>query len=121
MKKYLFAALLIFALCSIAPAAQTDTLLAIQTATGAGAAVSSNSTHITCVVTWGGTTPTNTVVAVEGSIDNSTWASLEAVTVTSSGTMFHIVDKYVKLIRGNYVSRSGGDATTAVTLYCASM
>jgi hypothetical protein len=40
------------------------------------------------------------------------------VTVTATGTMWHTVNKPVRYVRGNYVSKSGGDGTTAVTLVC---
>lgn len=96
----------------------TATLLSGVVSTGAG---SSESLQVTCsrftvTVTWGGTSPTNTVVNLEGSIDGTNFGILGTSTVTATGTMFHVVDKPVNHIRGNYVSKSGGDGTTSVTM-----
>lgn len=115
------AIVLIFALTSGVMAASnigTVTLLDAVTATGAGAGLSLEGiiARHTFTIVWSGTTPTNTVVALEGTIDGVTWASLATVTATGSGTMAHIVDKPVMMVRANYVSKSGGDATTAVTV-----
>lgn len=99
-------------------------LLKSATATGAGTVLDLGNptfSEFTCAVTWGGTTPTNTVVDLEGSIDNSTYDELATETITATGTMFHVVDKPVRYIRGEYVSKSGGDATTAVTLKCSAV
>ncbi len=71
--------------------------------------------QFSCMVRWGGTVPTNTVVRLEGSLDGANWATLQEVTVTTDKTMFHVVNKPVRFIRANYVSKTGGDATTAVT------
>ena len=100
------------------PYTRKTVLLNAVTGTGAGDTMDIECvlSQFTCVVKWGGTTPTNTVVRLEGSIDGTVWGSLAEVTVTATGTMFHIVNKPVQFIRGNYVSKSGGDATTAVTL-----
>jgi len=98
----------------------TITLLSAVTSTGAGSAQDLN--HLisksTCCVTWGGTTPTNTVVDIEGSIDNVTFDELATVTVTSSGTCFSIVNQPARHYRAEYVSKSGGGADTAVTVKC---
>ena len=138
MKKLFLAVALVMVICSGVYAADavwipstgeqptiriaTDaiTLLSAVTATGTGTAYDLKyaTSQSTCTVTWGGTTPTNTVVALEGSIDNSTYAALATVTVTATGTMWHTVNKPVRYIRGNYVSKSGGDGTTAVTMVC---
>lgn len=102
------------------PYKEKITLLSAKTATGAGTAepMKVPLSDFTCHVTWGGTAPTNTVVTLEGSIDNTTYATLSTMTITASGTMWHIANKPVNYIRGNYVSKSGGDGTTAVTLIC---
>lgn len=73
-----------------------------------------------CSVTWGGTVPTSITISVDGSMNNSSFASLASVTVTESPTIFHIDKPGVMYLRGNYVTRVGGDATTSVTLECSS-
>lgn len=122
MKRLIVSLILIVGLlCAHSFAADTpDTLLSAVTATGSGTAVDIGKPYplFTCAVTWGGTAPTNTVVALEGSIDGTTYAALQTVTVTATGTIFHVADKPVMYYRGNYVSKSGGDATTAVTMKC---
>jgi hypothetical protein len=96
------------------------TLLDAVTATGVGSGVSLQCIldKFTYSVVWSGTNPTNTVVSIDGSIDGITWEELDTLTVTSSGKLQHIVNKGVMVIRANYVSKSGGDSTTAVTVKC---
>ena len=125
MKRILIAiCLVVFLLVGSASAQEPSygpfTLLSAVTATGAGTALDLGflTAKSTCHVTWSGTAPTNTVVALEGSINNSTYAALATVTVTATGTMWHMVNKPVRYLRGNYVSKSGGDGTTAVTMIC---
>lgn len=97
--------------------AQAQTLLNAVTATGAGEALDLSSvvTNFTHMVTWGGTVPTNTVVRLEGSIDGVNWATLDSQTVTATNSIYFVTGKPVRYIRGNYVSKSGGDGTTSVT------
>ena len=124
MKRLLIILALVFVIVAQAQAIGTTLLNAvIATGPGTGVRLPSNTlgtvtSSFTCVVTWGGTTPTNTVVALEGSLDNLIYFVLSTNTVTSSPTPFFVTDKAVKYIRGNYVSKSGGDGTTAVTLVC---
>jgi hypothetical protein len=66
----------------------------------------------------GGTTPTNVVVAIEGSIDEVNWFAVETETITAFPSMFHLLNTPIRFIRANYVSKTGGDATTAVTVEC---
>jgi len=97
--------------------AQSQTLLSAATATGAGTALDLSTvvSSFTHMITWGGTVPTNTVVRLEGSIDGTNWATLDSQTVTLTNSIYFITGKPVRYIRGNYVSKSGGDATTSVT------
>lgn len=74
--------------------------------------------QFTGVIQIGGTQPTSVTVALEGSIDGVVWVHLEDVVVTGDADpyMFHIVNKPVPMVRGNYVSKVGGDSSTSVTL-----
>lgn len=129
MKKASLAILLILFVLSSAFAASVYTssldnypLLAKTSTTGASTFIADfgmGYDEFTCVVTWSGTTPVDTTVALEGSLDGTTFAALSTQTITTTGTMFHVVDKYVRYVRGNYVSKTGGDATTAVTMSCS--
>lgn len=127
MKRLLMILVMACALIGTASASQwldNYVLMKSATATGAGTVLDLGNpmfAEFTCAVTWGGTAPTNTVVDLEGSIDNSTFDELATETVTATGTMFHVVDKPVRYIRGEYVSKSGGDATTAVTIKCSAV
>lgn len=125
MKKWILVLALVLA-STVKGFAYDLTLLSTTTSTGtgtpillslsSGVAVNAGS----CVIVWGGTTPTNTIVYVEGSLDGITWPAqhLVEVTSTASGELFHWVNKPVKYLRGNYVSKTGGDATTSVTMKC---
>lgn len=121
MKKILLVLAMVL-IASSAFAVHNYTLLNAVTATGTGETLDlvAYSDEFTCVVTWGGTTPTNTIVALQGSLDGTTFAALTTQTITATGQMFHVADKFVRYIRGNYVSKSVGDATTSVTLKCSS-
>ena len=75
----------------------------------------------TCFVTTGATAPTSVAVKVYGSIDNSTFVNLAShtYTVASADTrMFHIVNKPVRWLKGEFVGKVGGDATTTVEIAC---
>lgn len=67
-------------------------------------------------VTWSGTTPTNEASAVLGSIDNSSFYTLVTNTATASPTLYFQVDKPVRYVKGKYASKSGGDATSTMTM-----
>jgi hypothetical protein len=106
------------------PFISTTTLFNAVTATGAGTAVPIGIpfTKFTCVNTWGGTVPTNEVVDLEGSLDNSVWVQLVRTTVTASPTIYSTSGGHaVFYIRGNYISKSGGDGTTSVTMKCTAI
>jgi len=96
---------------------QAQTLLNAVTTTGAGSTLdlSTVTKDFTHMITWGGTAPTNTVVRLEGSIDGVNWATLDSQTVTATNSIYFVTGKPVRYIRGNYVSKSGGDGTTSVT------
>ena len=91
---------------------------AVDTGAGSNYDLGESRSRFTCAVEWGGATPTSTTVKLQGSIDNVLWADLQTVVVSASGTMFHVIEKLVRYIRGNYVSKVGGDATTSVTMKC---
>ena len=94
------------------------TLLSAVTATGAGSATNllRPLKRFSVTVTWSGTAPTNTVVSLDGSEDGTNFAALSTQTITASGTIFHVDVKPVIALKGNFVSKSGGDGTTAVTI-----
>ena len=89
-----------------------------ETGVGSSQDIETMQEKFTCWITLAGTAPTSVTVALEGSIDGITWAPLatNTYTVASSDTaMFHVVNKGVAKIRGNYTAKVGGDTTTAVT------
>lgn len=100
----------------------SNTLLSAVTSTGTGTAKDLGYTvgQHTCVAAWGGTAPTDITFYVEGSIDNSTFVTLYSATMTASPVMTHIVYKPVRYLRGNYVSKTGGNGTTSLTITCTS-
>ena len=98
-------------------------LLNAVTSTGYGSEVNFgiHSGKYSCTVVLGGTAPTNVVVQLHladstGIYDTTNYDAQQ--TVTSSPWKFYVVNKGGKYIKGNYVSKSGGDATTSVTLTC---
>jgi len=99
-----------------------NTLLSAVIVTGAGTAkdLGFTTSQHTCLAAWGGTAPTDLTFNVEGSIDNSTFEALYSATMTATPVMTHVVNKPVRYIRGNYVSKSDGDATTSITITCTS-
>lgn len=106
------------------PYIPTTTLLNAVTATGAGTAVPIGVpfTKFTCVSTWGGLAPTSQLINVEGSLDGTTWVVLVQTTVTASPTIYSTSGGHaVFYIRGNYVSKVAGDATTSATLKCTAI
>ena len=101
------------------------TLLDAATATGAGSTqktYSIPSAH-TVAATMGGTVVATAVtVALEGSLDDSTWFTLAshvftAAEITAEAAMFHIADKPVKFVRANLETLTGGTAPTVTVLY----
>jgi len=106
------------------PYIPTVTLLNAVTATGAGAStpIGIPFTKFTCVSTWGGTVPTSELINVEGSLDGTTWVVLVQTTVSASPTIYSTSGGHaVFYIRGNYVSKVVGDATTSATLKCTAI
>jgi hypothetical protein len=104
------------------------TLLSAQTSTGNGSVVALGftTTKITCHITYGGTAPTTVTVSLLGSINNVTYGTL---TIGSASTFvytiadatsnsFSVMYQPVKYLKGNYVSKTGGDGTTAITMIC---
>ncbi len=105
----------------------TNTLLSAVTATGVGSSIDlgGNASKHTCTVTWGGTVPTSTLINIWGSVDNtfpatSTTLYLTQQNVTATKRTFHIVNKPVRYLLGEYVSKVAGDDTTSVTIVCTS-
>ena len=64
------------------------------------------------------TTATAIVVYVQGSLDDVNWHNLAEYTFTAddlsaSAAMFHITEKYVKYVRINLITYTGGTDLTA--------
>jgi hypothetical protein len=101
------------------------TLLNAVVSTGIGTEVDLGRMYgkFICTVTWSGTAPTNTVVSVlfsdKSGVYDSTGLGIPAQTVTASPTVFQITSYYGRYLKGNYVSKSAGDGTTAVTITCS--
>lgn len=101
--------------------AYTDTGTAFTTNTsGVGEPVKLGNSFedFTCVVTWGGTTPTNTTVIVYGSIDGTNFTQIDSTAYTASGTNFQLNDYPYSWLLGEFSAKTDGDSTTAVTLKC---
>jgi len=82
------------------------------TVTGActSAQVSNIASRITYSVVVTGA-PTAVTLVVEGSIDNTSWFTLDTSTTTTS-EMRHIANKGVHYLRGNLTTLTGGTAPT---------
>lgn len=101
------------------------TLLDAATATGAGNTqqVRSIPDKHTVTVAMGGTVVATAVtVALEGSLDDSTYFelashALSAAEITAEAAMFHIVDKPVRFVKANLTTLTGGTAPTITVLY----
>lgn len=93
------------------------TLLNAVLVTGAGA---SNNLKFLCsqmsweIVIIGA--PTAVQVDLEGSINNSTWYSLDSSTTLTS-EMRHVVNKPVNFIRGNLITLTAGTAPTVTVRF----
>jgi hypothetical protein len=100
------------------------TLLNAVTSTGIGSEVDTGKMfgkwH--CTVTLGGTAPTSVSVSVlfsdKSGVYDTSGLGIPAQTVTASPTKLQITSYYGRYIKGNYISKVGGDGTTAVTLSC---
>ena len=74
----------------------------------------------TCVVTWGGTVPTDTTVILYGSINGSDFTQIDSRAITATGSNY-VLNNYPYLyLLGEFSAKTAGDATTAVTLNCMS-
>jgi hypothetical protein len=104
-------------------AISNDVLLNAVTSTGAGSTfdLAGVANSYAWMVTWGGTTPTNTVVRIEGSFNGTNWFTIDSQTVTSTNSVYAKQNLPALYIRGYFVSKSGGDGTTSVTLRCLSI
>ncbi len=106
-----------------APIVYTDTGTAFTSNTsGVGPAVPLGKDYedFTCVVTWGGTVPTNTTVILYGSIDGSNFTQIDSRAITATGSNY-VLNNYPYLyLLGEFSAKTAGDATTAVTLKCMS-
>lgn len=111
---------------AVAQEANTLLLLDAVTATGDGKAkgIGFTTSKVTCHIRVTGTAPTSVDVNVKGSIDNTTYTVMvigdHTYTIATAGTQtFSIRNRDASLLQGVYVSRVGGDGTTAVTLQCS--
>ncbi len=119
MKRILIAILAVLLLALPAFAlSPVYTLLNAVTSAGAGTAQTLyKPMHMfNCNLAVGGTAPTDWSITLEGSIDGTTYGTL--TTDASPNYTFRAVDYPVNYIRGNYVSKTDGDATTSFTLKC---
>jgi hypothetical protein len=99
------------------------TLLNAVTSTGAGAIrLLANLTrhHTLAVVVTGA--PTAVVIALEGSIDGTTFFALETLTfdageITAEQAIIHSVDKPVTHIRANLITLTAGTTPTVTAKY----
>lgn len=100
------------------PPEASGTLLSAVTSTGTGTALDLGSvlSKHTVMLTWGGTVPTSISAALEGSLDNTNFYSIGSVDMNASPYMYHVVNKPVRYVRGNYIGKVGGDGTTALTM-----
>lgn len=101
----------------------TDAALCETTAADTGLLASKG----TCVLTASGTAATTFVVSLYGSIDNITFAPLSidstaatyTFTIASANNTFSFINQPVRYLNGYRVSKTGGDATSAITMKCA--
>ena len=101
------------------------TLLDAVTSTGTGDSFSAGffTGKLTCFLSTGGTAPISINVNVQGSIDGSTFVDMlntdHTYTLATANTAaFSIINTPARYFKGKYVSKSGGDATTSVTMKC---
>ncbi len=94
------------------------TVLTANTAglTGVSKDLGFTCSKMTILITWGGTAPTSTSTILQGSLDNTTFATLVTHSSTATGDMYHVVNKPVRYIKGGFASKVGGDATSTVTM-----
>jgi hypothetical protein len=94
------------------------TILTANTAgfTGSSNDIGFTTNKFTVTIVWGGTAATTTTTKLWGSIDNSTFATLVTHVSSASGEMYHVADKSVRYVKGEFTSKTGGDATSVVTM-----
>lgn len=101
------------------------TLISAATATGAGNVFSVFETDIFTVAsdfTVTGGSVTALTIDLEGSLDNSKWFTLGsnayvAAELTAKASMYHVINKFVKYIRGN-VTTLTKTGTVSINVYC---
>ena len=105
------------------------TLLSAVTTPAVGSAVNIGfvTSKITCHIVASGTAATSLTVSLLGSIDGTTYGTLylngTATTITftiadATTNSFSVMNQPVLYLKGQYVSKVGGGAGTAVTLVC---
>lgn len=94
------------------------TVLTANTAgfTGVSKDLGFTCSKLSVLISWGGTAPTSTSTILQGSLDNTTFATLVTHSSTATGDMYHVVNKPVRYIKGGFASKVGGDSTTTVTM-----
>ncbi len=107
----------------VGPDAPAITLLSAKTATGAGTEFEllRSACQFSCTATWGGTAPTSITFWVQLTDETTvydTTTGAAVLTMSASPYRFDMLDRAGKFIRGNYVSKVGGDGTTSITLKC---
>jgi len=71
--------------------------------------------HVVQVTSTG--SPTTVTLALEGSIDGSTWFVLDSSTYTASNNMNFAIDMPVTYVRLNLTNLSGGSSPTVTGIY----
>ena len=109
------------------PATESYTLFSAVTATGAGTAqclvwrgYTMPTQNHNCTATWSGTAPTNIVFNVNCGESATKIGNCSTQTMTASPWVFQLNKPATVCMQGDYVSKSGGDGTTALTLTCTS-
>lgn len=98
---------------------QSNLLTLLNAVTGAGAGASNNLKFLCTKMTWEIVltgSPTSAETSLEGSINGTTWYSLDTSTTITS-EMRHIVNKPVLSVRANLISLVGGTAPTVTVRF----
>lgn len=126
MKKIFGLLLVLFVMCLplFSEAEESLTLLNAQTSTGLGSEYKLDKAYQfhRCMALWGGTIPTNIRFGIHFTDESEVYDTVNYevdITITSSPWRFYMVNKGGKFVKGNYISKSGGDGTTSMTLKCA--
>lgn len=127
MRKIILSAL-VFVLMFCVPVFAQDAQLYLMTAevtagtTGTAKGFGFQAETMTCHTSTSGTAPTTVVYEIQCSVDNTTYSvyASKTYTVASPDTKtIHIVNKPARFCRAKYTSKTGGDATTAVSIMCS--